>query len=182
MPMMPMKSVNGAWGHLGHLRCRPHHWLHRHIGIKCQPKRKSLTLDADDADEVSQWRMEPFRPPALAGCTIDLVVISASSVSQNVSQASPLAKQDCNCCNHWNQITKWWMPSTSSSPFFMTTDEDCSKMHSSRQSRWRHKRNDYDIPVKLNKQQFNVMQIQRKVMVRLLMKGFRKFLQILRQI
>ena len=38
--------------------------------------------------------------------------------------------------------------------------DQCSKMYSSRQSRWRHKRNDHVIPAKL--QRFNKKQVQRK--------------------
>ena len=38
----------------------------------------------------------------------------------------------------------------------------CSKIYSSRQSRWRHKRNDHVIPAKLYRQQFNLKPIQRK--------------------
>ena len=40
--------------------------------------------------------------------------------------------------------------------------DQCSKMYSSRQSRWRHKRNDHIIPAKLHKQQFNLKSIKRK--------------------
>ena len=40
--------------------------------------------------------------------------------------------------------------------------DQCSKTYSSRQSTWKHKRNDHVILAKLHKQQFNLKPIKRK--------------------